>query len=224
MPLPVPIPPSPRRVGGAAGRLRRARHRLAPRARSCARSTRSARSPCSPTAARCPTTSSSACPMHRVPDGGGGVGPDASTAGSRSTRSRSRPRSPTCTRSATSPASARRRPACSPRARPSVVADAIIARARDGDADVDLRRARHLLPRVRRRRGRPGRRHLRRRPGAGRHARRAVADDRRRQGRVRHEPHPALVRGGVVDDLTLRRRRGRRPRCPRRTAAATCPC
>ena len=38
----------------------------------------------------------------------------------------------------------------------AVVADAIIARHRGGDADRDVRRPRHLLPRVRRRPGRPG--------------------------------------------------------------------
>ena len=56
-----------RRVGGAARRLRRARHRLAPRAAGAASSTPAARSPAQPTAARCPTTSSSGIPVHRAP-------------------------------------------------------------------------------------------------------------------------------------------------------------
>ena len=48
-----------------------------------------------------------------------------------------------------------------------VVADAIIAAARGGDA-APVRRPRHLLPRVRRRPGGQGRRHVRRRPAARR--------------------------------------------------------
>ena len=106
-----------RRVAGAARRVRRARHRLASRAPRCAaldpdrkvavarRRQRDAVRPV-PRRADAPRARRSS----RRPG-------SASTAGSRSTRSRSRPRSPACTRSATSPASARRRPACSPRAR-----------------------------------------------------------------------------------------------------------
>ena len=55
-------------VGGAAGRLRRARHRLAPASGSCARSTPTARSPCSPTASEMPYDLFLGVPVHRVPE------------------------------------------------------------------------------------------------------------------------------------------------------------
>ena len=90
---------------------------------------------------------------------------------------------------------AHRRPACSPRARPRSVGRPRSPPGSAGDVErADVRRARHLLPRVRPRPGRQGRRHLRQRQAPHGHARGPVAGAGRRQGRVRHEPHPALVR------------------------------
>ena len=80
----------------------------------------------------------------------------------------------------------------------AVVADGISAVIRGAGESVALRRPRHLLPRVRPRPGRQGRRHVHERSGAPRLARRPVARDRGRQGRVRHQSHPALVRAHVA--------------------------
>ena len=67
MPLRRADPAVAGRVGGPARGLRRARHRLAPRARWCARSTRPPGRPARRRRPSCPTTCSSACPVHRVP-------------------------------------------------------------------------------------------------------------------------------------------------------------
>ena len=74
------------------------------------------------------------------------------------------------------------------------------ARRRRGP--VTLRRARHLLRRVRRRGGGPGRGHVPCGGAAARPLRRAVPALRRRQGRVRLEPRPALVRTRVGRPLS----------------------
>ena len=75
-----------------------------------------------------------------------------------------------------------------------VVADAI-ERDHPRRHGVDsLRRARVVLPGVRPRPSRPGRRHVLERTGTRRHARRAFTSARRRQGRVRLDAHPTLVR------------------------------
>ena len=75
----------------------------------------------------------------------------------------------------------------------SVVADAADRPARPR-CGVDLRRQGHLLHRVRSRPGRPRRGHLPQRRAPERTVRRAVRPAARRQGRVRDQPHPALVR------------------------------
>ena len=80
----------------------------------------------------------------------------------------------------------------------AVAADGISARHPRRGRVGALRRARHLLPRVRPRPGRQGRRHVRERAGAARHARRPVARARRRQGRVRHQSRAALVRAHLA--------------------------
>ena len=146
-------------VGGAAGGVRRAGHRLAPGpAGARARPGPPGRGP-RRRRARCRTTCSSACRCTGRRRSWRSRA-CASTAGSRSTRSRSRRLTPTSTRSATSPASARPRRECSPRGRPRSspissspgTAQTGTARAYDGTG--------HLLPRVRARPGRPRRGHL----------------------------------------------------------------
>ena len=81
-----------------------------------------------------------------------------------------------------------------------VVADAIIAKARTEWRRFPLRRARHLLPGVRQRRGRQGRRDLHAGSAAHRRLPGPVRGLRRRQARVRVHPHPAVVRPHLVDD------------------------
>ena len=102
----------------AARGLRRARHRVRPRQAGSARSTRSAASPCSTTAAELPYDLFLGVPKHRAPDVvlGERHVPRTATCPS-NPRDARRPGSRASTRSATSRPSARRRRASSPRAR-----------------------------------------------------------------------------------------------------------
>ena len=79
----------------------------------------------------------------------------------------------------------------------AVVAAQLIARGRGEASRHDVRRPRHLLPGVRRRPGRQGRRHLPQRPGAGRTLAGSVTGARRRQGRLRRRAGTPLVRPRV---------------------------
>ena len=194
MPLGVPIPPSPAASEALLAAFAERGIELAPRDGWSAGSTPTARSRCSSDGGEMPYDLFLGVPVHRVPPVVDGVGADRRRLDPGRTRSPSRRPSPTCTPSATSPASARRRPASSPRARPPWWPSAIGARMR-GDADaagydghgmcylefgndqvakVDVTFLSGQTPR--------------------RRARRTVPGARRRQGRLRHQPCRALVR------------------------------
>ena len=130
MPLGVPIPPSPEASAALLDRVRRARHRLAPGPAGALGSTRTARSRCSATATELPFDLFLGVPVHRAPDVVVESGHDRRRLDPGRPADAARPASPTCTPSATSPASARPRPACSPRARPRSWPTQLIARVR----------------------------------------------------------------------------------------------
>ena len=195
---------------------RRRRRRCSPRSPSaastgipsgwCARSTRPARSPCSPTATRCPTTCSSACPCTGRPrssrspgmcvDGWIPVDPlTLETRVPRRVRGRRRDQ---------------RRHAEGRRVRRGPGRRRGRARSSPGTASArdvgDVRRPRHLLPRVRPRPGRQGRRHLPHRAGAVRRRSRPVARCSRptRPSSARAASGAGSAASGVRTELVVR--------------------
>ena len=226
MPLPVPIPPSPAASEALLAAFAERGITFDARAGACARSTRRARSPCSPTAPSCPTTSSSASPSTCARRWSAASGmcvdgwipvdphtletsfPDVYAVGDVTSVG-----TPKAGVFAEGQADGRRRrdhrppPRCGRRRRPTTAAASATSSSATARSARSTSRSCPAQPPVGTLDG-PSRRH------------------RGRQGRVRGEPHPALVRRGSgrrPDDVRFRRR-GRPPRCPRRTAAATCPC
>ena len=106
-----------RRVEGAARGVRRARHRVAPRATLVRELDPAAKVARFADGSEMPFDLFLGVPVHRVPDGRRRVGHVRRRLDPGRPGRRSRPRSRASTPSATSPASARRRPACSPKAR-----------------------------------------------------------------------------------------------------------